>query len=151
MNEDNKLKQLEQEKIAMIVQRDFEVGVKAEAEATAREMKMRMKEVNKRYEEQKAETHEITRDMTRQYKDMQETLVSKINLLEGTIQELKDEVRRSEKGAAARIQGLHPFNFLLLLLRLLAARDGPGHVPTEAAGQGPGHFGPRGGDQGDEE
>ena len=76
----------------MQVQRNFDTEVKANAEATARELKMRMADVNRRYEEEKTNTYEITRDMTRQYKDMQETLVSKINQLEGTIQELKDEL-----------------------------------------------------------
>ena len=51
-----------------------------------------MKQVNSKYEEQKSEMFDLTRDMTRQYKDMQEELLHKINLLEGTIQELKDEL-----------------------------------------------------------
>ncbi|GMH84297.1 hypothetical protein TrVE_jg10093 [Triparma verrucosa] len=92
LGEDDQLKKLQQESLAMQVQRNFDTEVKANAEATARELKMRMADVNRRYEEEKTNTYEITRDMTRQYKDMQETLVSKINQLEGTIQELKDEL-----------------------------------------------------------
>ncbi|CBJ27956.1 conserved unknown protein [Ectocarpus siliculosus] len=40
-------------------------------------------------------TLDITRDMTRQYKGMQEELLNRINQLEGTIQALQDELERS--------------------------------------------------------
>lgn len=55
----------------MEVQRNFDTEVKSSAEATARQMKLRMSDVNRLYEEEKTNTYEITRDMTRQYKDMQ--------------------------------------------------------------------------------
>ena len=70
----------------------FNNEVRTDAEEDARRNKARMKQVNSKYEEQKSEMFDLTRDMTRQYKDMQEELLHKINLLEGTIQELKDEL-----------------------------------------------------------
>lgn len=43
-------------------------------------------------EEEKQKTYEITRDMTRQYKDMQDELSDKVVKLEATIKNLEDEM-----------------------------------------------------------
>jgi predicted RNase H-like nuclease (RuvC/YqgF family) len=84
--------QLEAYSKAMELQLAFNNEVRTDAEEDSRRNKIRMREVNEMYEKQKAETFDLTRDMTRQYKDMQEELLHKINSLEGTIQELKDEL-----------------------------------------------------------
>lgn len=59
------------------------------------------------FEKEKRDTFSITADMTRQYKAMQEELLKRLNLLENTIQEQKDQL--GEFGSAV-LQG----DFILL-------------------------------------
>ena len=49
------------------------------------------------YEKEKRITVDLTRDMTRQYKGMQDDLLNKINAREKTIQELTDSSKRNEE------------------------------------------------------
>lgn len=51
-----------------------------------------MEALQKDFEEEKDSTFEITADMTRQYKAMQEELLARINQLENTINDLKDKL-----------------------------------------------------------
>ena len=51
---------------AMELQLAFNNEVRTEAEEDSRRCKMKMKEINEMYEKQKAETFDLTRDMTRQ-------------------------------------------------------------------------------------
>eukprot|EP00611_Tribonema_gayanum_P031977 TRINITY_DN9388_c0_g1_i1.p1 TRINITY_DN9388_c0_g1~~TRINITY_DN9388_c0_g1_i1.p1 ORF type:complete len:203 (+),score=79.23 TRINITY_DN9388_c0_g1_i1:885-1493(+) len=51
--------------------------------------------LQKRLEEATQDTFEITRDMTRQYKGMQEELLNRINQLEGVIQALQDSLENA--------------------------------------------------------
>eukprot|EP01033_Poteriospumella_lacustris_P000108 gene107-70_t len=50
----------------------------------------------KDFQEEKRQTYEITQDMTRQYKGMQEELLSRINALEKTIETLNDRLAEAD-------------------------------------------------------
>ncbi|CAB1104926.1 unnamed protein product [Ectocarpus sp. CCAP 1310/34] len=54
-----------------------------------------IQEMQRKVKNEQIGTLDITRDMTRQYKGMQEELLNRINQLEGTIQALQDELERS--------------------------------------------------------
>mmetsp|Transcript_72667 Transcript_72667/g.194221 ORF Transcript_72667/g.194221 Transcript_72667/m.194221 type:complete len:201 (+) Transcript_72667:15-617(+) len=56
------------------------------------EMRQRQAELLADFEREKQDTLSITADMTRQYKSMQEELLRRINALENTIQEQKDQL-----------------------------------------------------------
>eukprot|EP00752_Nemacystus_decipiens_P012590 g11150.t1 len=60
-----------------------------------REMLDQIQEMQRKVKNEQSGTLDITRDMTRQYKGMQEELLNRINQLEGTIQALQDELERS--------------------------------------------------------
>jgi hypothetical protein len=62
------------------------------ANIAKRELEQRVVELKGDFESEQKTTFEITADMTRQYKGMQEELLGKVNLLENTIAELKDEL-----------------------------------------------------------
>ena len=55
-----------------------------------------MQQISDDFEEEKKATFEITQDMTRQYKGMQEELLSRINTLEETVQSLNDQLADSD-------------------------------------------------------
>lgn len=76
----------------MEVERSFNLAVKADAEHEQRLMLERTKKMREQLEEEKQKTYEITRDMTRQYKDMQDELSNKVIKLESTIKNLEDEM-----------------------------------------------------------
>lgn len=57
-----------------------------------RELQERVEQLKKDFDDERRDTFEITADMTRQYKAMQEELLNKINSLENTISELKDRL-----------------------------------------------------------
>jgi DNA repair exonuclease SbcCD ATPase subunit len=60
--------------------------------AQKRELQARVEQMSTDLEDNQRGTFEITQDMTRQYKGMQEELLSRINNLEETIQELNDKL-----------------------------------------------------------
>lgn len=64
----------------------------SKAIATKRELQSRVEQISRDFEEEKTTTFEITQDMTRQYKGMQEELLSRINKLEETVQQLHDQL-----------------------------------------------------------
>jgi chromosome segregation ATPase len=64
----------------------------SKALAAKRELSARMEQINRDVEEERKITFEIKQDMTRQYKSMQEELLSKINNLEETVQQLNDQL-----------------------------------------------------------
>lgn len=68
----------------------------AKAYASKREYQERIHQISNDFEEEKRLTYEITQDMTRQYKGMQEELLSRINKLEETIQELNDRLAEAD-------------------------------------------------------
>ena len=64
----------------------------SKAIAAKRELQSRVNQIAQDYEEEKKVSFEIIQDMTRQYKGMQEELLSRINKLEETVQELNDQL-----------------------------------------------------------
>ena len=64
--------------------------------AVKRELQQRVEQLSRDFEDEQSRTFEITQDMTRQYKGMQEELLSRINKNEETIQELKDRLSDSD-------------------------------------------------------
>jgi len=64
--------------------------------AAKRELQSRVTQMSSDLEEEQNRTFEITKAMTTQYKGMQEMLLSKINNLEETIQEMNDRLTDSE-------------------------------------------------------
>ena len=67
-------------------------------------MRQRQAELLKDFEDEKQTTFAITADMTRQYKSMQEELMRRINTLESTIMEQKDQLELARQSARARVQ-----------------------------------------------
>lgn len=57
-----------------------------------RELQERVEQLKGDFDEEQKGTFEITANMTRQYKAMQEQLLNEINKLENTINELKDKL-----------------------------------------------------------
>merc|ERR1712185_599485 len=68
----------------------------SKALASKREYASRMEQISKDFENDKQMTFEITQDMTRQYKALQEELLGRINKLEDTIQDLQDKLAESD-------------------------------------------------------
>mmetsp|Transcript_20157 Transcript_20157/g.44804 ORF Transcript_20157/g.44804 Transcript_20157/m.44804 type:complete len:194 (+) Transcript_20157:84-665(+) len=68
----------------------------SKAMAAKREYKTRVDQIQKDFEEEQKQTFEITQDMTRQYKGMQEELLTRINKLEETIQDLNDRLAEAD-------------------------------------------------------
>ena len=64
----------------------------SKALAAKRELQARVEQINRDFEDEKNATFEITQDMTRQYKSMQEELLNRINLLEESVQSLNDQL-----------------------------------------------------------
>lgn len=61
-----------------------------------RELQERVTHYHADFEREKEEIFDISADMTRQYKGMQEELIAQVNKLEQTIAEQKDELERSQ-------------------------------------------------------
>jgi len=61
-----------------------------------RELETRVAHYHADFERGKEEIFDISADMTRQYKGMQEELLAKVNKLEATIQEQKDELEKAQ-------------------------------------------------------
>ena len=61
------------------------------------ELRERVKEFHDEFEREKLRTLDITADMTRQYKAMQERFILEINTLNNNIVDLQDQLRTSEK------------------------------------------------------
>ena len=57
-----------------------------------RDLQSRVRDLQGDFENERVGTMEITRDMTRQYKGMQEELLNRVNALENAITELKDDM-----------------------------------------------------------
>ncbi|GBG30394.1 Coiled-coil domain-containing protein 153 [Hondaea fermentalgiana] len=65
------------------------------AMASRREIQNRVIELKRDFEDEQKQTFQITADMTRQYKSMQEELLTRINILENTINELNDKLEQA--------------------------------------------------------
>lgn len=68
----------------------------SKAIAAKRELSTRVNQISKDYEDEQSRMYEITQDMTRQYKGMQEELLGRINKLEETVQDLNDRLADSD-------------------------------------------------------
>jgi chromosome segregation ATPase len=68
----------------------------SKAMAEKRELQKRVEQMSNDFEEEQQRSYEITQDMTRQYKGMQEELLGRINQLENTVQELNDQLSDGE-------------------------------------------------------
>jgi chromosome segregation ATPase len=66
------------------------------AMAAKRELQSRVEQIARDFDEEQKQTFEITQDMTRQYKGMQEELLTRINKLEETVQTLSDQLADSD-------------------------------------------------------
>jgi len=67
----------------------------SKAIASRREIQNRVIELKRDFEDEQKQTYQITADMTRQYKSMQEELLNRINILENTINELNDKLEQA--------------------------------------------------------
>mmetsp|Transcript_24693 Transcript_24693/g.38190 ORF Transcript_24693/g.38190 Transcript_24693/m.38190 type:complete len:179 (+) Transcript_24693:778-1314(+) len=87
---------------------EMQLAYRSEATINATEdAKTWMKKANieaQKCQEEKQLTLDLTRDMTRQYKSMEDQLLDKINERENTIQELTDKVAEMEQGHNRTIQ-----------------------------------------------
>lgn len=68
----------------------------SKAIASKRELQQRVSQISKDFEEEQKQTFELTQNMTNQYKGMQEELLSRINKLEETVQQLHDQLSDSD-------------------------------------------------------
>lgn len=64
--------------------------------ASKRELQSRVEQISRDYDEEKKLTFDVTQDMTRQYKGMQEELLARINKLEETVQKLTDQLSEAD-------------------------------------------------------
>uniref|UniRef100_A0A6U2MRJ1 Dynein regulatory complex protein 12 n=1 Tax=Leptocylindrus danicus TaxID=163516 RepID=A0A6U2MRJ1_9STRA len=87
---------------------EMQLAYRSEATINATEdAKTWMEKANieaKKCKEEKQLTLDLTRDMTRQYKSMEDQLLNKINERENTIQDLTDKVAEMEQGHNRTIQ-----------------------------------------------
>lgn len=60
--------------------------------ASKRELQQRLEELKSDFDKEQETTQDITSSMTLQYKSMQEGLMNRINTLERTIMDLKDQL-----------------------------------------------------------
>ena len=88
---EDKIKRLQSQTQALEMQLAYRSEVTANASEDCRLMREKLSKTQKKYEDAKLETDELTQDMTRQYKGMQDDLLNKINERERIIQSLSDE------------------------------------------------------------
>jgi len=69
----------------------------SKALASRKELQKKVAELKRDFDEEQDQTHELTADMTRQYKAMQEELLNRVNILENSITELKDQLDSSKR------------------------------------------------------
>lgn len=94
---EHKIKYLEGQTQSFQIQLAHRSELVANASSRFESMRISLAEMTERYEKEKQATIDMTRDMTRQYKGMQDDLLNKINAKEKTIQELTDSLNINEK------------------------------------------------------
>jgi len=80
---------------ALVIQLADRAMDSTRALASQRELQERVEELQRDFTQEQQGTFEITKDMTRQYKSMQEELLNRVNTLENTITELRDQLEAS--------------------------------------------------------
>jgi len=80
---------------ALVIQLADRAMDSTRALASQRELQERVEELQRDFTQEQQGTFEITQDMTRQYKSMQEELLNRVNTLENTITELRDQLEAS--------------------------------------------------------
>jgi len=103
-----------------------------------RELQERVSDLQKDFERERKETFGITQDMTRQYKSMQEELLNRVNTLENTNTELRDQLGASDVDAWCSC-ACSPEDSIVLVLLDLRGRAGAGQLRGDEARQGPHH------------
>jgi len=95
---ENQIKYLQAQNQALEMQLADRSEMAANVSARYELMKESLRELSDKYAKEKQAGMDITQDMTRQYKGMQDDLLKKINARERTIQDLRDaiEVQRRE-------------------------------------------------------
>eukprot|EP00743_Colponemidia_sp_Colp-15_P001143 GILK01001255.1.p1 GENE.GILK01001255.1~~GILK01001255.1.p1 ORF type:complete len:202 (+),score=58.52 GILK01001255.1:29-634(+) len=67
------------------------------ARASENELRSRVMELDRDFNEEQQRTFDITSDMTRQYKAMQEELLNRINQLENTVADQKEDLDKAQQ------------------------------------------------------
>jgi uncharacterized membrane-anchored protein YhcB (DUF1043 family) len=100
---EDKIKILESEKRAL----ELHLSNRAEMMSCITEecetVRKRLDEMNQKYEDEKRRTRVLTKDMTRQYKGMQDELLKKINERERMIQDLTDSLNELKADCERRM------------------------------------------------
>ena len=81
---------------ALVIQMADRAQEATRALVSKRELQERVAQLQRDFESEQVGTFEITQDMTRQYKSMQEELLSRVNALENTISDLRDQLDASQ-------------------------------------------------------
>jgi chromosome segregation ATPase len=89
---EDKIKYLEGKIQSLQMQLAFQSQTTASTSSELETVKQELHHTDEKYNDETERTMELTRDMTRQYKGMQEDLLHKINERERTIQELTDSL-----------------------------------------------------------
>jgi len=91
----NKSQMFQDANRALVIQLADRSQDSTRALAAQRELQERVEELQRDFTMEQQGTFEITQDMTRQYKSMQEELLNRVNTLENTITELRDQLEAS--------------------------------------------------------
>ena len=89
---EGKVKHLQSQTRALEMRLAHRTEMTENATADLRSVKEQLNEATHKYDEERQAAFDITRDMTRQYKGMQDELLNKINARDNAIHGLKDEI-----------------------------------------------------------
>lgn len=93
---EDKIKYLEGQTQSLQFQLAQRSETSASVSAKYEEMKQSLNEMNSKMQDEKKLKDNLTRDMTRQYKGMQDDLLNKINKRDNTIQDLTDALHKEK-------------------------------------------------------
>mmetsp|Transcript_20490 Transcript_20490/g.29950 ORF Transcript_20490/g.29950 Transcript_20490/m.29950 type:complete len:136 (+) Transcript_20490:1-408(+) len=101
---EDKIKYLHSQTEALEIQLAYRTEATVNASTECKSMREKMNEATQQFKDERQTALDITKDMTRQYKGMQEDLLNKINHREGVIQNLKDELESSNKSFCIQLK-----------------------------------------------